>query len=59
MVEEENRDRATLLARLMETTPGVTESDRGEVAWILATLNQQAAPKGATLQGRDGTWRTK
>lgn len=59
IVEEENRDRDVILARLMRTTPGVQEGDREEVAWILATLNHQAAPPGSLVQDRDGSWRTK
>lgn len=59
IIEEENRDRATLIDRLVLTTPGVTEDDRPEVAWIFATLNQQAAPAGSHIQQRDGEWRVK
>ncbi|MCC5875670.1 MAG: hypothetical protein JJU11_05565 [Candidatus Sumerlaeia bacterium] len=59
IIEEENRDREVILNRLMQTTPGVAESDRGDVAWILATLNQQAAPTSSYVQERDGRWRVK
>lgn len=59
IIEEENRDREVILNRLMQTTPGVEEGDREEVAWILATLNQQAAPGSSLVQERDGRWRVK
>lgn len=59
VVKEENDDRLVLLDRLVETTPGVTEADRSEVAWIFARLNQDAAPAGSLVQNRDGEWRRK
>ncbi len=59
IIAEENEDRETILARLMETTPGVEEDDREEVEWILAGLNRDMAPPGAMYQRRDGSWRMK
>jgi hypothetical protein len=59
VIAEENADRRTLIDRLMLTTPGVTETDRPEVSWIFATLNQQLAPTGSSLQTRAGEWSTK
>ena len=59
IVVEENADREVLLARLMQTTPGAAPTDEAEVRWILAGLNAGAAPAGAWIQGRDGTWRRR
>jgi hypothetical protein len=59
IVEEENADREVLLARLMQTTPGAAPTDEAEVRWILAGLNGGAAPAGAWIEGRDGTWRRR
>ncbi|MBI1291900.1 DUF1318 domain-containing protein [bacterium] len=59
VIVEENRDRVTILSRLQETTPGVTEANRADVAWVFATLNHDLAPAGASIQRRDGTWVTK
>lgn len=59
IIEEENRDRRTILDRLMATTPGVTELERRDVAWIFAGLNQDLAPAGSSIQARDGSWSTK
>ncbi len=59
IVEEENMDRRTLIDRLMLTTPGIRPDQRGEVAWIFARLNRDAAPAGSPVQDRDGAWRTK
>ena len=59
ILEEENQDRETIIARLVKTTPGVTEGQRGEVAWIFAQLNQDLAPAGAPVQNREGEWRQK
>jgi len=56
VLEEENADRAAILLRLVETTPGVSEQNRSEVAWIFATLNQELAPAGTMLQTREGIW---
>ena len=56
VLEEENADREVILQRLLESTPGVTEQDRAEVAWIFATLNQELAPPGAMIQTREGNW---
>jgi len=39
--------------------PGVRENQKGEVAWIFATLNQEAAPTGSSFQDRNGIWRAK
>ena len=57
--EEENKDRSTIIERLMKTTPGATEENRAEVAWIFATLNQELAPKGSRIQTQLGEWTTK
>lgn len=57
--EEENRDRATIIERLLRTTPGATPENRAEVAWIFATLNQELAPKGSRVQSLAGEWGTK
>lgn len=59
LVNEENRDRQTILQRLMTTTPGVGDQDREEVEFVFAELNQELAPIGAYIQGRDGAWRQK
>ncbi len=59
IAEEENVDRAILIERLMATVPGVRENQKGEVAWIFATLNQEAAPTGSSFQDRNGIWRAK
>ncbi|CAN5382616.1 hypothetical protein BH09SUM1_BH09SUM1_03240 [soil metagenome] len=56
---EENADRATVLGRLMQTTPGVTEKDRAQVEWIFTTLNEDLAPAGSRVQDQSGAWRTK
>ncbi|MCB2156428.1 YdbL family protein [bacterium] len=56
VVDEENADRQTILDRLVQTTPGVDESSRGEVAWIFAGLNHDLAPDGSWVQSRDGEW---
>ncbi len=59
IVEEENIDRRVLLERLRLTVPGLRPDQHGEVAWIFARLNRDAAPVGSPIQERDGTWRTK
>lgn len=59
IADEENADRAILIERLMTTVPGVRENQKGEVAWIFATLNQEAAPAGSNYQDRNGIWRAK
>lgn len=59
IVAEENADRAVLVERLMRTTPGVTEAQRADVAWIFASTNIDRAPSGASVMERTGQWRTK
>ncbi len=59
VIEEENSDRGVILERLMTTTPGVTEDQRGEVSWIFANLNRDLAPEGSMIQERNGMWRKK
>lgn len=59
VINEENNDRRTILERLMQTTPGVTEADRPEVQRIFATLNRDLAPAGARIQQADGGWSVK
>lgn len=56
VVEEENRDRGAVLARLMATVPGIDESGRREVERIFAGLNRESAPAGAWIQSEDGAW---
>lgn len=59
LVTEENTDRQNILARLVETSPGVTDEQLPQVFWIFATLNQDAAPQGSWVQDRQGNWRRK
>lgn len=59
IVDEENRDRQTIIGRLMATTPGVSEGNRGDVGWVFAGLNQDLAPTGSAIQARDGSWSVK
>lgn len=59
IVGEENADRATILARLIETTPGVSANQQEQVAEIFANLNQQLAPPSSYIQTEDGEWRQK
>lgn len=59
IIEEENSDRAIIIERLVTTTPGVTESQNAEIAWIFATLNAELAPEGSLIQNRDGEWQEK
>ncbi len=59
LVQEENNDRQLILARLVETTPAVTDEQLPEVFWIFATLNHDAAPSGSWIQDRQGNWRSK
>ncbi|MEQ8820578.1 MAG: DUF1318 domain-containing protein [Sumerlaeia bacterium] len=59
IVEEENEDRRAILNRLVTTTPGVERDQAEDVAWIFASLNQDAAPAGAWVQERRGDWRRK
>jgi hypothetical protein len=59
VIDEENRDREVIMERLMKTTPGVTENQRSEVAWIFATLNQDLAPEDSPIQTREGEWERK
>jgi hypothetical protein len=54
-----NNDRQLILARLVETTPAVTDEQLPEVFWIFATLNHDAAPAGSWIQDRQGNWRSK
>lgn len=56
VIAEENKDRETILERLVATTPGVTEANREDVAWVFATLNHDLAPTGTPIQRRDGSW---
>jgi hypothetical protein len=56
VVEEENRDRAVVLERLMATVPGIDAESRGEVERIFAGLNREMAPAGAWVQADDGSW---
>jgi hypothetical protein len=59
VVDEENRDRETLIQRLMRTTPGVTPQDEGRVRALFASLNRDTAPEGSPIQLEDGTWSVK
>lgn len=59
LVREENNDRQLILARLLETSPAVTDEEIPQVMWIFATLNQDAAPEGSWVQDRSGNWRQK
>lgn len=56
VVAEENRDRQTILERLVKTTPGVDDDSRGDVEWIFAGLNRDLAPDNAWVQTRGGEW---
>lgn len=57
-VEEENRDRVAVLARLVETS-GTGEADRAAVAAIFAGINRDAAPRGAWVERAAGQWSRK
>lgn len=59
LIAEENRDRGIIIDRLVRTTPGVTEENRGEVAWVFATLNHDQAPASSRIQAKTGEWKTK
>lgn len=59
LIAEENGDRQVILARLVETSPGVTDEQLPQVFWIFASLNQDAAPAGSWIQDRAGNWRVK
>ncbi len=59
LVTEENTDRQVILARLVDTSPGVTDEQLPQVFWIFATLNQDAAPAGSWVEDQAGRWRRK
>ncbi|MDX2177003.1 MAG: hypothetical protein SF028_11100 [Candidatus Sumerlaeia bacterium] len=59
ILEEENADRAAIMARLLATVPGLRPGDEADVRWVFASLNQGIAPEGSLLQRRDGEWTTK
>jgi len=56
LIGEENESRRAILARLVETTPELADSDRSEVVRIFAELNRDTAPKGAWVQNSQGAW---
>lgn len=59
IVQEENRDRATILERLRATVPEAKDAPPGEIEWIFAGTNFELAPAASQIQERDGTWRAK
>jgi len=59
IIDEENRDRAAVIERLVATTPGISKEQTVQVGRIFAGLNQDVAPGGAWIQNEDETWRRK
>lgn len=59
LVAEENKDRETLMQRLIDTTPGIAPEDADRVRALYASLNRDQAPAGSLTQGEDGSWLVK
>lgn len=57
VVAEENRDRKTLMERVLETTPALSgESGMREIAKVIAKKNRQDARPGDLIQEDNGDW---
>lgn len=56
IVQEENQDRDTIMARVIELNSTLKKSDTEEVYAVFARMNQENSPKGTWIQNPDGTW---
>ena len=56
IIAEENRDRLTLMHRIMATHEQFTERDLPKVQQIFAALNRDNAKPGERIEREDGTW---
>lgn len=59
VIEEENRDRLTLMHRIIATSEQFTERDLPQVQKIFAALNRDNAKAGERMQLDDGLWERK
>ena len=56
IVGEENRDRAIIMARIVEINSAINPLDHEAVARVFAQMNQDASPKGTLIQQGDDSW---
>lgn len=56
VVEEENRDRQIILARVIETNEEMKAEDMPKLQRVFAQMNRDAAKKGEMIQLDDGQW---
>lgn len=59
VIAEENRDRLTLMRRIIATSEQFTEHDLPQVQQIFAALNRDNAKAGERIQLDDGLWERK
>ena len=56
IVDEENRDREIIMARIVEINSAINPLDHEAVARVFAQMNQDASPKGTLIQREDDSW---
>ncbi len=59
IVQEENRDRLIILARVVETSENLTEKDLSKLQKVFAQMNRDAAKPGENIQLENGSWLIK
>lgn len=59
IIQEENKDRDIIMARVVELNDNLKKSKRMEILAIFARMNQENSPKGTWIQGQDGGWTKK
>jgi uncharacterized protein YdbL (DUF1318 family) len=56
IVEEENRDRNIIIARVIELNDTLKKAEKKEVYAIFARMHQENSPESTWIQESDGTW---
>jgi hypothetical protein len=59
ILKEENKDRLTILKRIVATNENFSDKDLPKVQKISASLNRDNAHIGEKIQSNDGTWSLK
>jgi hypothetical protein len=56
IIQEENRDRETIMERVIELNESLKKSNRQEIYGIFSRMNQENSPKNTWIQNTDSSW---
>ena len=56
IVQEENKDRETIMGRVIELNDSLKKTARKEILTIFAKMNQENSPDGTWIQNFNGDW---